>query len=85
MLMPSVVSAHDVTAAANAKARASFDILQAKAETDGDKVSFMMTTRGTAGAAHPDFNDKPLFEINDTRWHFHRVAPTKDSACGPAR
>lgn len=72
MLMPSVVSAHDVTAAA-------------KAEADGEKVYFIMTTRGTAGAAHPDFNDKPLSENNDTRRHFHRVAPTKDSACGPAR
>ena len=53
MLMPSAVSAHDVTAAANAKVRASFDILQAKAETDGNKVTFIMTTRGTAGAEKP--------------------------------
>ena len=50
IVMPSAVSAHDVTAAANAKVRASFDILQAKAETDGNKVTFIMTTRGTAGA-----------------------------------
>jgi hypothetical protein len=53
MLMPSAVSAHDVTAAANAKVRASFDILLAKAETDGNKVTFIMTTRGTAGAEKP--------------------------------
>ena len=53
MLMPAAVSAHDVTAVANAKVRASFDILQAKAETDGNKVTFIMTTRGTAGAEKP--------------------------------
>ncbi len=34
MLMPSVVSAHEVAAAANAKVRASFDIRQAEAEAD---------------------------------------------------
>jgi hypothetical protein len=45
--------AHDVTAAANSKVRASFDILQARAETDGNKVTFIMTTRGTAGAEKP--------------------------------
>lgn len=53
LLMPTVASAHDVTAAANAKVSASFDILQAKAETDGNKVTFHMTTRGTAGAEKP--------------------------------
>ena len=51
--VPPAASAHDITAAANAKIRASFDILQAKAETDGNKVTFIMTTRGTAGTERP--------------------------------
>lgn len=45
--------AHDVTAAANDKIRASFDILHARAEADGNKVTFIMTTRGAAGAEKP--------------------------------
>ncbi len=52
-LLPLPATAHDVTTAANAKIRVSFDILQAKAETDGNKVTFIMTTRGTAGAEKP--------------------------------
>lgn len=53
MLMPTVASAHDVTAAANAKIRAPFDILQARVESDGNKATLIMTTRGTAGAEKP--------------------------------
>ncbi len=52
-ILGSPAVAHDVTAAANAKIRASFDILQAKAETDSNKVTFIMTTRGVAGAEKP--------------------------------
>lgn len=53
LLMPTAALAHDVTATANAKIRASFDILAAKAETNDNKVTFIMTTRGTAGAEKP--------------------------------
>lgn len=52
-LAAQTASAHDVTATPQAKVRASFDILQARAETDGNKVTFIMTTRGTAGADKP--------------------------------
>jgi hypothetical protein len=52
-MLPLAAAAHDVTATANAKIRASFDILQAKAEADGNKVTFIMTTRGVAGAEKP--------------------------------
>ncbi len=46
-------AAHDVKAKADAKVHASFDVLQARAETDGNKITFIMTTRGTAGAEKP--------------------------------
>jgi hypothetical protein len=45
--------AHDVTATANTKINASFDVLSAKAETKGNLVTFSMTTRGMAGTAKP--------------------------------
>ena len=50
--------AHDVTAKADAKVEASFDILSAKAETKGNLVTFTMTTRGAAGAAKPKATGK---------------------------
>jgi hypothetical protein len=50
--------AHDVTAKANTKISASFDVLSAKAETKGNLVTFSMTTRGTAGAAKPKATGK---------------------------
>lgn len=45
--------AHEVTAKADTKVQASFDILSASAESKGNLVTFTMTTRGTAGAAKP--------------------------------
>lgn len=53
ILVAQPTSAHDVTASADTKIRASFDILQARAETDGNNVTFIMTTRGIAGAEKP--------------------------------
>ena len=50
--------AHDVTAKANARINASFDILTAKAETKGNLVTFSMTTRGVAGATKPKATGK---------------------------
>ncbi len=50
--------AHDVTATANTKINASFDVLSAKAETKGNTVTFSMTTRGTAGATKPKATGK---------------------------
>jgi hypothetical protein len=51
-------SAHDVTANANPKIRASFDILSARAGTKGNLVTFTMTTRGPAGTAKPKATGK---------------------------
>jgi len=45
--------AHDVKTPPNGKVRASFDILEARAEAEGNKVTFIMTTRGQAGAEKP--------------------------------
>lgn len=53
VLLPATAAAHDVTAAPNAKVAASFDILQARAETEANRVTFVMTTRGKAGAQKP--------------------------------
>ena len=53
MLAAGHAAAHDVTAAANEKVKASFDVLQARAETKGNLVTFIMTTRGEAGAEKP--------------------------------
>ncbi len=57
-LLPLPVAGHDVTTPANTKIRAPFDILQARAETDANKVTFIMTTRGTAGAEKPKKSGK---------------------------
>ncbi len=51
-------SAHDVTAKADSKIQASFDILSARAETKGNLATFTMTMRGTAGAAKPKATGK---------------------------
>ena len=52
-LTTGTAAAHDVTASANDKVRASFDILQARAETKGNLVTFIMTTRGEPGTEKP--------------------------------
>lgn len=46
-------AAHDVTAKANNKIVASFDLLTARAESKSNQVTFIMSTRGTAGAKRP--------------------------------
>ena len=46
-------AAHDVTAKASAKIVASFDMLTARAESKANQVTFVMTTRGTAGTKKP--------------------------------
>jgi hypothetical protein len=51
-------SAHDVTAKAEAKINASFDVLTAKAEIKGNLVTFSMITRGVAGAEKPKATGK---------------------------
>ena len=51
-----LASAHDVTANANPKIQASFDVLSARAETKGNVVTFAMTTRG--GAPKPEATGK---------------------------
>ncbi len=52
--------AHGIKAkgAANPKIKASFDILEARAETKGNLVTFHMTTRGKAGADKPKATGK---------------------------
>lgn len=51
-------AAHEVTAQANGKVKASFDVLKASAETKGNLVTFSMATRGTAGAEKPKKSGK---------------------------
>ena len=54
------VPAHDVKAKAkaDAKVKASFDILEARAEVKGNLVTFFMTARGKAGADKPKATGK---------------------------
>jgi len=52
-LVTGTTAAHDVTASANDKVKATFDILQARAETKGNLVTFIMTTRGEPGTEKP--------------------------------
>lgn len=45
--------AHDISASPNEKVQASFDVLSAQVEVEGNLVTFIMRTRGTAGAEKP--------------------------------
>lgn len=64
--------AHEVTAKADAKVHASFDILSASAEAKDNLVTFTMTTRGRAGASKP----KPTGTFAGSKVHAY-VWPTK--------
>src|SRR6185312_15320659 len=60
ILLAAPATAHGIKskASANAKIKASFDILEARAEAKGNLVTFFMTTRGKAGADRPKATGK---------------------------